>query len=140
MSFSFKKEMDFLLDNFGKQKYFTPVESLGNTLLNLFFMSPGCMPSMPNLGLNINQYLYSLDDEIDVSEINNEITRQCSELLPYLILGEVNVSIQKIKGQSVLMISIQVDTQDDEADTLVYGFTKNNETGETMYNFEQFKL
>lgn len=140
MSFSFKKEMDFSLDNFGKQKYFTPVESLGNTLLNLFFMRPGCMPSMPNLGLNINQYLYSLDDEIDVSEINNEITRQCSELLPYLILGEVNVSIQKIKGQSVLMISIQVDTQDDEADTLVYGFTKNNETGETMYNFEQFKL
>lgn len=140
MSATFKKEMDFSLDNFGNQKYYTASESIGNAILNLFFMRPGCMPSMPHLGLNINKYLYNLEDEIDVNEIKNNLTSQCSELLPYLILGEVRVFLQTIKGQSVLMITIQVETDGTEAETLIYGFSKSKTDGETLYNFQRVNL
>lgn len=138
MASEFKKEMDFALDNFGKQKYLSSVESIGQTILNLFVMRPGNIPSMPELGININQYIYNLTDEIDVDEIKNKLQQQCSELLPYLILGEIRVFIQEIKGQDVLMIALQIETDQSNPETLVYGFAKDKTTGETISDFQQF--
>lgn len=138
MAVEFKKEMDFDIDNFGRQKYLTSIESIGNIILNLFFMRPGSYPSMPDLGLNIRSMLYGLSDEIDVDEIKNKLQTQCTELLPHLVLGEVRVFVKELNGHDVLMITIQVET-DGTAETLIYGFTKDNKTGETLYNFESFK-
>ncbi len=135
----FKKEMDFAIDNFGKQKYLTSIESIGNIILNLFFMRPGTMPSMPELGININSYIYNLTDEVDVDEIKNKLQSQCSELLPYLILGEIRVFIQEIKGQDVLMVVLQLEIDKSDPDTLIYGFAKDKRTGETLYNVQNFK-
>lgn len=138
MAAEFRKEMDFSIDDFGRQKYLTSVESIGNIILNLFFMRPGAYPSMPELGININSVLYGFSDEIDVDEIKNKLQTQCTELLPYLILGDIRVFIQNIKGQDVLMITIQVEV-DTQTETLIYGFAKDKQTGETLYNFERFQ-
>lgn len=135
---TFKKEMDFAIDNFGQQKYHRSIDSISSILLNLFFMRPGTMPSMPELGINISSYLYQMTDELDTTELKDKIQMQCSDLLPYLIMGDINVSITKIQGQDVLVLSLSMDLGQGQ-ETALYGFTKDKTTGETLYNYDTLK-
>ena len=44
-------------DNFQKSKIFNTTDSLINYILNILIMRPGNMPGMPELGVNIGQYV-----------------------------------------------------------------------------------
>ena len=44
-------------DNFQKSKIYNETDSLVNYILNILLMKPGNMPSMPELGVNIGQYI-----------------------------------------------------------------------------------
>ena len=63
-----KHELTFGIDNFGKQNMLSKSESVAQVLINLLFMRPGQMPSLPHLGINIKQYLYKFEEDIDVTE------------------------------------------------------------------------
>lgn len=134
----YKKEMDFDIDNFGGQKYLKSADSIGSIILNLLFMRPGSYPSMPHLGINITSKLYSISDELDVDEIKNKLQSQCTELLPYILLGEIKVFTNNIKGQDVLIITINVESEDKDDGMLIYGFT-SNKSGEVNYNYDIIK-
>ena len=38
------------------------------------------------------------------------------------------------------MITVQVETDGTEAETLIYGFSKSKTDGETLYNFQRVNL
>lgn len=130
----FMNEIDFELDNFGEQKIYDSAESLAKTLLNLFFLKPGSLPSLPHIGINITQYLYNLDDGIDVDELKNKIYNQCPELIPHLIIRNVQTFVSKYKNQSILIISIPIEING-ENKTILYGFGRDDK-GNLIFNFE----
>ena len=130
----FKKEMDFDVDSFNNQKFLTSTESIGSILLNLFFSKPGSFPNMPNIGIDIAQYVYSLSSDIDTDLIKDRIFNQCSELLPYIMMGNVQVFITNMQGNSVLMVSVSL-SYDDSKDTLLYAFGKQD-SGAIVHSYE----
>ena len=72
-------------DNFQKSRIFNETDSLINYILNILLMRPGNMPGMPDLGVNIGQYVQpSMQSKIDSEKLKGLIVSNCENLLPYL--------------------------------------------------------
>jgi hypothetical protein len=127
----FKKEVDYGIDNFQQQKVLTSNESLVQVILNLFFMKPGNLPNLPYIGININSYLYKLEDQLDADELKKKIFDQCSELISYINIGEIKIFISEYKNQSILLIYLPVLG----SSALLLGFTKTT-SGEVLFNYD----
>ena len=77
-------------DNFQKSTIFNETDSLVNYILNILLMRPGNMPSMPELGVNIGQYIQpNMQKELDPEFIKGLISSNCEDLLPYLSEDEM---------------------------------------------------
>ena len=59
----------FGLNSFNQAKYSNETETISHAVLNLLFGKPGFFPSMPRLGINIQDTLYMFWDEISPIEI-----------------------------------------------------------------------
>lgn len=128
-----KNELNFGIDNFGKQKMLTQAQSVAQVLINLLLMRPGQMPSLPHLGINIKQYLYKFEEDIDVSYIKAQISSQCSALLPYIDLSSMQMLLFPYENESILFIYIPLSV---EGETIVIGFKRNNKSNEVTFNYK----
>lgn len=121
------KEISLSLDGFGRQKVLGEKDTVAQQVLNLLFMKPGHLPNMPHLGIDINQYLYSQEDSFDTSELQSKIVSQCTELMPYMINGDVTVTFTENEGLQILLIGIPVSIDGD--DLLLIGLTPTEGSG-----------
>lgn len=128
-------EILFTLDNFQNAKLLSTRETVAQQLINLFLMRPGNLPSLPHVGINIEQYLYRLQGDFDPDEIKQKLYNQCSELLSYISLGEIQIFITIYKGQDVLIAAIPIVGIDDGA-TLLLGFTKTNNDVSVSFQYK----
>jgi len=130
----FGSEIVFGLDNFQQQKVLSSKDSIVQVLLNLFFLRPGNIPSLPWIGINIRSYLYKFEEQIDAEELKEKIYNQCNALVPYLNLGEVKAFVASYNEKSVLIIVIPIIIDGVTTDVL-FGFGKNS-AGETLFNYQ----
>ena len=68
------------VNNFNRSKVLTETETKVSNMLMILFGKPGFYPSIPSLGMDINQYLYKFEDEINVEEIKSKLISQCRDL------------------------------------------------------------
>lgn len=135
------KEISLSLDGFGRQKVLDDKQTVAQQIINILFMKPGHLPNMPHLGIDINQYLYSQEGSLNESELQSKIASQCTELLPYLINGDISVSFTESQGVQMLLIGIPVTIDGDEL--LLIGLTptkgssglKSSEYTNVVYEF-----
>lgn len=76
-------DYDFLLDtdSMGKPKVISSFELGVNSILMLLFMKPGQYPSIPELGIDIESYLFEYADDPHVpTAIRNKLIDQCNRL------------------------------------------------------------
>lgn len=125
-------------DNFQKSKIFNETDSLINYILNILLMRPGNMPSMPELGVNIGQYVQSsMQSKLDTELLKGLIISNCEDLLPYLTSDDLFVGIaQDEYGKDVLLIKIPlvVDYDSQEQKDIYYAFYRN-ELNELEFSF-----
>lgn len=130
-----KNELNFGLDNFGKQKSLTQAQTIGQMLVNLLLMKPGQMPSLPHIGIDIKQYLYKFEEDIDVSYIKSQISKQCSALLPYIDLSSMQLFLFPHETESILFIYVPLSVIVED-DVLVIGFKRDNSSNEVTFNYK----
>ena len=125
-------------DNFQKSRIFNETDSLVNYILNILVMRPGNIPGMPELGVNIGQYVHSgMQGKIDVNQIKGLIISNCEQLMPYLIADKMVVAVVKDQyGKDVLLIKIAVGVEQDsrQQKDIYYAFYRN-ELNELEFNF-----
>ena len=125
-------------DNFQKSKIFNETDSLINYILNILLMRPGNMPSMPELGVNIGQYVQpSMQSKLDTELIKGLIASNCEDLLPYLTSDEIFVGVaQDENSKDILLIKIPlvVDYNSQEQKDIYYAFYRN-ELNELEFSF-----
>lgn len=129
------RELCFTLDNFQQPKMLGLKETVARMILNLFFMRPGNLPSLPHIGIDIEQYMYRLENDFDPEEIKEKLYSNCSELMPFISLGEVRIFITSYQGKDVLIASVPIVGLDEDDSTLIVGFTKTN-TSELSVAYE----
>lgn len=107
------------VDSFGKPKVISTFEMCINSILLLLKMKPGQYPSIPELGIDVEQYLheYSNDSKI-LSEIQSKLYDQCNRIQVTGITFDVYFD-HLADGTNALVIRIEGD------DTLAYGSTSS---------------
>ena len=66
-------------DSMYKPKVISSFELGVNSILTLLFMKPGQYPSIPDLGIDIESYLYEYSDDPKIpNEIRNKLIDQCN--------------------------------------------------------------
>ena len=135
-------ELDFGLDNFNNQKVLNQAESITQILLNIFMLKPGQLPGLPHIGMNIKQYIYKTQDEINVDMIKNELRHQCSSLTPYIDMDKIQVLVLPYNNESILYISVpfSVLVEDAQNQSLLIGFKKKNSSNEITFNYKVTNL
>ena len=114
-------DVEFGLNEFSEPTIISDIRNLKNILLFILFTKPGQYPSLPMIGLNIEQYLYSYYDDIDTDDLKNQIVAQCSMLDQYV--NNNTIEIRKIKYNNQPMLLIDVNG----TETYPNGYKYNNQ-------------
>ena len=97
----------FELDKFAKPRLREESELIKNTVLYILFTKKGQYPSLPHIGMDIENLLYSFYDDINESSIVDELISQCAALGRYVNDGTIIIRKIKYKNQPSLMIHIE---------------------------------
>ncbi len=99
------------INSFDKPKELSGVAAWSQLILNLIFLKPGSYPSMPGLGIGIENYQYDfLDDTI--AELTAAITSQQQTYLPDIPLSGVQIGKTEHEGQPILIIQLFFNIED----------------------------
>ena len=115
-------DASFALDGFGRARIRGEAELIKNAILFVLFSKPGQYPSLPNIGLDIQNKLYSFYNEINNNDLRDQIVSQCSALGTYFDKGIINVRKVMYRNQPSLMIHI------DCSETLPDGYAVVDDT------------
>ena len=124
-------------DFYQKSRIFKETDSLVNYILNILLMRPGNMVSMPNIGVNIGQYIQpNMQQELDVELIKGLIVNNCEDLLPQLSTDELLVTVVIDEyNKPVLLIKIPIYVDEEEKHYDAYYAFYRNTLNELEFNF-----
>lgn len=102
-------EPTFGMDDFGKPRVFKGWEAVANTMIMVLFGKPGFYPSIPDLGMYIQQYRNKRMDEIDTEDLKIALVQQCSLLGDFVYTGNITVEKKEINGIGTIIFSVPMD-------------------------------
>lgn len=123
----------FGVNDYNKPKVLTEMETIVRNILMVLVGRPGFYPTIPDLGMDIGQYLYMFPEDIDEEEIKARLVTQCRDFLPMVQSGDIQVDKVKQNGQPILVFQMPV-INDTETRVIALGITVNKK-GEFVYNF-----
>lgn len=127
------KDPAFGVDSFNKPKILNETQTLVNNILLILVGKPGFYPSQPTLGMDIGRYLYSLEGDINTSDIKTKLVEQCSDFLECIQNGDFDVQVSTYNNNPILLFILPTVVNNEYSD-LVLGVTVSA-TGELVYNF-----
>lgn len=121
-----KKELLLGINAFDQPTETSGAKAWGNLVANLAFMSPGTIPSDPQMGGDIPKYEFRfIDDSKD--EIEQNLRDQISTYLPDIPLDTVYVDTYTTdSGRVILLIKIIFNMEDNEDNVAVIAAEKSN--------------
>lgn len=132
------REITFTQDIYNKPKLLGEKDTLVQTILQALFLVPGNLPSMPDVGVNIEQYLYKSVDIIDESKIASDIEYSCGRMLGETQLSDVKFTTMETPEGPVFILSLNV-TVSEEENKLLIGVQKRNEVVSFNHKFVNIK-
>lgn len=123
----------FGLDNFGKEKVLTESETIVFNILMVLINKPGFLPSLPDVGMDIYNILYSLETDLDLESLKSRLIYQCSDFTDIVDEGSFDIQVTTYNGQRCLIFILPVVTTG-KYQNLVLGISLNS-IGEMIYNY-----
>lgn len=96
----------FEMNDYNEPRLRDEAETLKNVVLLILFMKPGQYPSIPYLGMDLQNRLYSYYDEIDTSSMTRELIEQCQFLGTYIQDGSIIIKKMIYQNMPSLIIYI----------------------------------
>lgn len=131
------KDPSFKINDFNQPKVLSTLETYVNNVMMILFGKPGFYPSIPELGMDIEQYLYKFSDEIDTDEIKAKLADQCNDFLPEIQSGDLDIIVTKYEDRNTLLFVLPI--IDDIVNYRVILGVSTNARGEMIYNFVENK-
>lgn len=103
-----KKELGLSTNVFNKATEYQGKTAWFQLILNLIFLRPGTYPSIPNMGVGLQDYEYEYIDDVKDS-IRNKIEEQVNLFLPDVPLASVEVTSVEYEGKTILLIVISLE-------------------------------
>ena len=103
-----KKELGLSTNVFNKATEYQGKTAWFQLILNLIFLRPGTYPSIPNMGVGLQDYEYEYIDDVK-DNIRNKIEEQVNLFLPDVPLASVEVTSVEYEGETILLIVISLE-------------------------------
>lgn len=103
-----KKELGLSTNVFNKATEYQGKTAWFQLILNLIFLRPGTYPSIPNMGVGLQDYEYEYIDDVK-DNIRNKIEEQVNLFLPDVPLASVEVTSVEYEGKAILLIVISLE-------------------------------
>lgn len=97
----------FGLNEFQQPKLKSEIETLRDIVLFICYARPGQYPSLPQLGMDLQEMLYSHYDDISEADIKNQLIQNCNMLDVYITAGMLDVKKMKYNNQPSLIIYVE---------------------------------
>lgn len=118
---------------YNRAKVLSESQTIVNNILTILFGKPGFYPSIPSLGMDITQYLYSFADNFDTDFLKSQLAIQCKDFVEHISNGSFDIVKSSYNGQPLLIFVIPAIIAETESNLLL-GVTVNDK-GEYSFNF-----
>lgn len=123
----------FGVDVYNREKVLTESQTVVYNILTLLFGKPGFYPSIPQLGMNIQQYLYTFQDDFDTEVLKAELAKQCRDFSTNISDGSFDI-IKSTYNEQPLLVFVIPTVITKENTELVLGVTITKQ-GDFKFNF-----
>lgn len=123
----------FGVDHYNRAKVLNESQTLVANILTLLFGRPGFYPSLPHIGMNIQQYFYMFEDDFDINFVKAQLASQCKDFIDVISNGEFDIIKSHYNDQPFLIFVIPTIITHAETN-LFLGIIYNN--GEYRFNFQ----
>lgn len=121
-----KTELLLSINAFDQPAEASGAKAWGNLVTNLLFMSPGTIPSDPEMGCDVGQYEFSFIEDVR-EELEQIIQDQISTYLPDVPIESVEIKNGYDQGEpNVLYITLTFNIEDNEDNVAVVAAEKVN--------------
>lgn len=118
---------------YNRAKVLSESQTIVHNILTILFGKPGFYPSIPSLGMDITQYLYSFADNFDTDFLKSQLAIQCKDFVEHISNGSFDIVKSSYNGQPLLIFVIPAIIAETESNLLL-GVTVNDK-GEYSFNF-----
>lgn len=131
------KEPTFDIDIYKKPKLLSEKDSVAQVILNALFLKPGNLPDNPDLGVDIEKYMY-FDSDLSVAEtIRTSLVKTCGEDLINANINAVSFITRKQEEDNsyvfLMQISISFKGEDKPVNLGIGGYQTS---GNVTYNWD----
>lgn len=123
----------FGLDSYNRAKILPEYQTVVYNLLTILFGKPGFYPSIPSLGMDIQQYLYTFEDEFDTNALKAQLASQCKDFIEQISDESFDIIKSSYNGQPLLIFVIPTNLTNTDTNLLL-GVTRTT-NGEYRFNF-----
>ena len=99
-------DLTFELNEFGNPRIRSEIETVKDVLLTVLFTRKGEIPSLPTVGIGLEDFLYEAFDEIDEDALKQDIVEQCEMMQMYFSRSAIQIKKLTYKDKPLLMIQI----------------------------------
>lgn len=96
----------FEMNDFGEPRIRGEIETVKDLLMFILLTKPSQYPSLPTVGIDLEDRLYNFYDEFDENDLIEDICSQCEVLRKYFSDGTIGIKKYKYKNKPSLLIII----------------------------------
>lgn len=96
----------FEMNEFGEPRIRGEIETIKNLLMFILLSKPSQYPSLPTIGLDLEDRLYNFYDELDENDLIEDICSQCEALRKYFNNGTIGIRKYKYHNKPSLLIIV----------------------------------
>lgn len=129
-------EPAFGLDSFRKPLVYEDWQVVAQSIIIVLFGRPGFYPSIPQLGVHIQDLMYEKIDDIDTDNLRGILTHQLEVFSDIIQSDDMKIAIKNTTGGNpVLIIALPIYTGDERSAVAVT--ITATEDGGIQYNYEK---
>ena len=129
-------EPAFGLDSFRKPLVYEDWQVVAQSILIVLFGRPGFYPSIPQLGVHIQDLMYEKIDDIDTDNLRGILAHQLEVFSDIIQSDDMKIAIKNTTGGNpVLIIALPIYTGDERSAVAVT--ITATEDGGIQYNYEK---
>ena len=129
-------EPAFGLDSFRKPLVYEDWQVVAQSIIIVLFGRPGFYPSIPQLGVHIQDLMYEKIDDIDTDNLRGILAHQLEVFSDIIQSDDMKIAIKNTTGGNpVLIIALPIYTGDERSAVAVT--ITATEDGGNQYNYEK---
>lgn len=130
------QEPAFGLDKFRKPLVYEDWEVVAQSIIIVLFGRPGFYPSIPQLGIHIQDYLNERLDKIDTDQLKGQLAYQLNIVSDLILTDEIKIMKKVLVGYKIpaLIILIPIIKGEDKSNVAISIVKSSSDS--VSYNYE----